>query len=190
MHIAQNTFGLRLFARSALWTLALCSGLAGATTITYDVSETDAATNRWRYDYTITNASISPTLNEFTIFFQLGTYENLSVVAGPAGWDSLVAQPDPNLPDNGFFDSLATAGGLTPGSSLGIFSVSFIYHGTGTPGNQIFNILDANFQTIDQGSTRPNGVAAVPEPATGFLFSATLLGYAVRRRRNNCSTQN
>ena len=88
-----------------LLAVLVCVPEASAATITFDA--VNVAGNTWRYDYSVANTSVSDSIEEFTVFFALGLYSNLSVSATPADWDSLVIQPDPALPADGFFDSLA-----------------------------------------------------------------------------------
>ena len=90
-----------------------------------------------------------------------------------------------NLPDSGFFDSLALGTGLLPGASLGGFLVEFDWLGVGAPGAQSFTIVDpSTFATLDSGLTSlvsdpPTGV---PEPSTLGLLVLGLAGIAARRR--------
>src|SRR5690606_36000186 len=109
---------------------------------------------------------------EFTIQFQLGSSANLLVAESPAGWDSLVVQPDAGLPDDGFFDALALGAGIVSGAGLGGFAVSFDYLGAGTPGPQAFDIVDpGTFATLASGTTT---ATAVPAPPAGWLLATAL----------------
>lgn len=150
------------------------SSIAGASIVHYDVSQVDAATHTWQYDFSVTNDSLSGDLGEFAVFFDVGLYSNLQLIASPAGWDSLVVQPDPALPDAGFFDALALGAGLAPGASLGGFSVSFVFAGAGAPGAQAFSIYDADFAVIDSGRTQANATGTVPEPGSLLLLALAL----------------
>lgn len=161
-----------------LWVVLLAlTSFAHATTI--DFTPTEVSGNAWRYDYTVINDSLPTSIQEVTLFFSVGQYSNLQVSASPVGWNSLVAQPDANLPADGFYDSVALAGGIAPGTTLSGFSATFNWLGTGTPGPQVFNIVDPNtFQTLDAGST----VSAVPLPSALMLFACGILGlWCVRR---------
>lgn len=141
-----------------------------ATTVIYDV--TNISGNRWENTYTVANDTLSIDIEEFTIFFTVGDFENLAVGSAPANWDPLVIQPDTVFPDDGFYDALALSAGIAPGSSLGGFSVQFDYLGTGTPGSQLFEIINPDtFESLDSGFTQ-----AVPLPAAVWLFISGLIG--------------
>lgn len=150
---------------------------AWATAVTY--TATNLGGSSWRYDYTVGNDSLAVNLEEFTVYFALGTYTNLVANDPPTDWDPLVAQPDPDLPDDGFFDALALAGGIAPGDSLGGFSVTFDYSGAGVPGPQPFKIVDpVTIATRDAGVT-----ATVPLPGALWLMSTALATMAARAGR-------
>jgi hypothetical protein len=167
--------------------------VAGAQTadIVYSVgelsSDASAGTSTWQYNYTITNttsaASALPAIDEFTIYFGLGTYSNLSVVSSPSNWGSLVAQPDPILTSDGFFDAQADDSGLAAGATSTSFSVDFTFADLGTPGAQTFNIVDFNDPStyanpLQVGLTRLASPVAVPEPeidSSAALGAITLL---------------
>lgn len=165
--------------------MLLCTSAVGANaaTITYDVTNTSG--NTWRYDYTVTNDTLGSDLFEFTVLFDYTLFENLAVDASPADWDSLVAQPDANIPDDGFFDSLNLTTGLPPDATQSGFSVLFDFLGSGSPGAQPFNIVDPDtFETIESGTT----VSAVPLPAPVWLFSAAIGALlSVRRQSQSMS---
>jgi hypothetical protein len=159
---------------------ALTPIVADATVITYDAVQIGGST--WQYDYSVTNNSLSAPIDEFTIFYSLAKYSNLTVQRSPGSWDSLVAQPDPLLPSSGFFDSLAIAGGLAPGKTLSGFSTQFTYKGTGAPGSQLFNIVDSNtIAILDFGNTQPGrgGMAAPEIDPSSFASAMTLLMFGV-----------
>ena len=113
---------------------------AMAAVITFDASNVGG--NTWQYDYVVANDSLGSDIEEFSIFFAPGSYENLSVFGTPVDWDSLVVEPDVEIPDDGWLDALALAGGIAPNSSLGGFSVRFDWLGQGAPGSQEFAIID------------------------------------------------
>lgn len=174
------------FVAAALLMVLLNS--AHATEIKYVAESLSGAD--WRYSYLVSNDTLAVDIKEFTVYFDASLFSNLAVNVSPSGWDSLVAQPDSNIPANGFFDSLAVAQGISPGSSLGGFSATFTYLGSGAPGVQSFEIVDAGFNVINSGLTQ---AIPVPEPSQWGLFVAGLGLVAVsarpkRSRKLNSST--
>jgi len=164
----------------ALFVSAAVMGIAQATTVTYDVS--NVASNTWEYTYTVANDMLAFDIEEITIFFDVGLYENLAAQSTPAGWDVLVIEPDVFLPDDGFYDALSLGVGIVPGVSLGGFSVQFDFLGAGVPGDQFFDIVDPfTFDVLDSGST-----SVIPIPAAIWLFISGLISFsgvgAFRRR--------
>jgi len=152
---------------------------ASATLIEYEL--TNLSGNRWEYAYTVTNDSLGSALEELTIYFDATLFENLAVTGSPVGWDSLVVQPDLSLPDDGFFDSLSTLGGLAPAGSQSGFRVAFDFLGTGTPGAQPFEIVDPiTFAVLDSGQT-----TAVPEPGSAWLLVVAAAALGLRRARRS-----
>ena len=159
--------------------LLLVSFQSAATTITYDV--TNIAGSTWEYSYTVNNDTLGFDIEEFTVYFDVGVYENLTLITPtPATWDPLVIEPDNFLSNDGYYDALALSAGIAPGNSLGIFSVRFDYLGGGTPGSQYFEIVDSfTFDLLDSGQTSP-----VPVPAAVWLFGSGLIGLiGVARRK-------
>ncbi|MGR9117360.1 MAG: hypothetical protein ACU85E_16515 [Gammaproteobacteria bacterium] len=156
--------------------MSVCKTL-NASTINYDV--TSLGGNSWEYSYTVNNDMLSVDIEEFSIFFDVGLYENLSIGSTPADWDPLVIQPDPSLSEDGFYDVLALVSGIAPGASLDGFSVVFDYLGTGTPGSQSFDIVDpAAFEVLDSGNTTRIG-QSVPEPVTLWLLLVGIIGWEI-----------
>jgi hypothetical protein len=122
-----------------------------ATSVSFDV--THIAGNTWEDTYTVANDMLAVDIEELTVFFDVGLFENLSMPAAPADWDPLVIQSDPGLPDDGFYDALALVAGIAPGDSLGGFSVRFDFLGGGTLGSQPFDIVDPfTFAALDWSS--------------------------------------
>jgi hypothetical protein len=129
----------------------MASAATRAAVITYEV--TSLGGNDWRYDYTVENDG-SASIEQFTVYFDFGLFSNLAVAASPMDWDSIVVDPDVNIPADGFFDSVALVSGLAPGASLSGFSVTFTFLGSGAPGSQPFDIVDpANFEVLSSGRT-------------------------------------
>ncbi len=118
----------------------------------------------------------------FDIFFDPTLYRLLQdpPPAVNAGWDVLVLQPDPLLPDAGRYDALAVVNGP---SLSDLFTLNFVWLGTGTPGAQPFEVFDASFHVIASGQTSPAGQPSpVPEPATLTLVAVGVGVLATRAR--------
>jgi hypothetical protein len=137
-------------------------------------STTDISGNTWQYDYTITNNTAINPIGELTVFYALGQYSNLMVESSPGNWSSIVSQPDPGLPADGFFDAQALDNGLASGTSQGGFAVQFTWLGQGTPGAQPFDIVDPNtFTTLASGyTTQSGGATQAPEFDSGSTAAA------------------
>jgi len=153
---------------------------------------TDISGNTWQYNYTLTNnTSINP-IGEFTVFYTLGQYSNLTVESSPGNWSPIVAQPDSGLPADGFFDAQALDAGLAAGKSAGGFSVDFTYLGQGTPGTQLFNIVNPyTYATLSTGYTTLAGSThQAPEidPASAAGAMTLLLGSLVVLRGRKVDT--
>lgn len=148
-------------------------------------SATPLGGSTWRYDYVVTNDDL-PALDQFSIFFEAGTFANLAVSASPAGWSSIALQP--TATGGGLFDSLALDASLAQGASQGGFSVTFTYLAAGTPGSQAFAIIDPfEGPVLQEGMTRP-----IPEPETLALLLAGMVPVAAwaRRRREPARSVN
>jgi hypothetical protein len=162
-----------------------------ATVIEYTLD--DLGGGSWQYNYTVTNDLPVVPLNEFTIYFELGLYENLSVVTSPAGWDDMLVQPGSFMGLNdGYYDSFLFAG-LAAGESAGIFSVSFDWLGVGSlPDEQFFEVVDPNtFALLDDGMTTLAPPVPLPGAALLFLNGIGLLaGMAHFRRRATITAAN
>ena len=117
---------------------------------------------------------------EFTIWFDYGLFDNLSIETPdpPSGhWSELVAQPEPVLFDDGYYDGLVISTGIGIGEMVSGFSVSFDWLGVGEPGRQFYEIIDpVTFETLESGWT-------IPEPATILLFG--LGGMILKGERNS-----
>jgi len=153
---------------------------AAATVIHFDVANVAGTT--WEYSYEVDNDSLGVALENFVVYFDVSLFSNLSVSSAPIDWDVVVLQPDAGLPADGILDALALVSGIAPGGTLGGFSVLFDFLGPGTPGAQAFEVIDANFNTVDSGSTTPR-VATAPEPGTIALVSLGWAAVTATRRR-------
>ncbi|AEG02521.1 hypothetical protein [Methylomonas methanica] len=144
-----------------------------AASVTYQVDH--IAGNQWKYNYSIANDVLPGDIGEFTVFFALGSYENLIVGNTPVGWDSLVAAPDSALSADGFYDALALVSGISPNTTLSGFSVIFDYLLLGSPGQQHFEIINPiTFDILYSGNTELASNGTVPEPGDISLFAIGL----------------
>jgi hypothetical protein len=131
----------------------------------------------WRYDYTVHNIGTSP-FDELTIYFDSSAFTSLVLASSPAGWDTLVVQPDSSIPAAGYLDALANAS-FASGSTVTGLSVAVNFIGTGTPPNQPFDIVDpSTFTVLSSAFTSP-----IPEPSQGLLLVIGLLVFPTLRRR-------
>ena len=122
---------------------------------------------QWAVDFVVTGDGTPTVINNFTIYFPETSFAALSLASSPAGWDSLVIQPDTALHSPGFLDSLALGAGIGSGTSVGGFGVRFSFLGSGNPLPLRFDINDANFHAVYSGLT---SVTAVPEPEIAWLM--------------------
>jgi len=168
---------------------AMTVSAAARSQVTY--TATDLSGSTWQYNYTFTNSLTSGNIGEVTVYFALGSYSGLSMASSPGNWSPVVAQPDAGLPADGFFDVQATTAGLATGQSVSGFSVDFTWLGTGTPGSQLFNIVNpVDYSTQYAGSTAPAGARQAPEIDAGSGSAAlTLLGGALLVLRGRRSLQ-
>ena len=86
------------FTRYLVATLLLTTLQVHANPIFYEVSHDTG--NRYEYHYTVVNETSEP-IDWFTIYFDLGLYENLSITANPnPNWNGLaIGVLDPFLQD-------------------------------------------------------------------------------------------
>jgi hypothetical protein len=142
-----------------------------------DYETTDLGSGRWQYTYDVYNLGLAEEIQEFTIWFGIGLYDNLAIetLDPPASnWDEIVWDPEPFLHDDGGYDALAKNLNIGIGENVYGFAVSFDWLGTGIPGPQFYEIIDPiDFHTIESGWT--------PEPATIVLLG--LGGLFCRGRR-------
>jgi hypothetical protein len=161
--------------------ISLLSTPANSTAIKYTLDNLGGSL--FQYNYTLVNDTLGFDVDQFSVYFDLGLYENLSVSASPSLWDSLVIQPDSTVPADGFFDTVSLGPVVVPGDSLGGFSVSFEWLGGATgPGDQNFELFDAGFNVIDSGRTM-DGRASMPVPASLSLLALGMVGVWASRRR-------
>ena len=76
-----------------------------------DYSVTSLGGNHYRYDYEVTNDSVSLGIGDVLIYFDYGLFDNLSNPLAPAGWDPLAFDPIPSLSLDGLYDALALFAG-------------------------------------------------------------------------------
>ena len=106
--------------------------VAGPVDISYRAA--DLGGGRWQYTYSVANNALICRVEAFLIWFDLGTCSQLSTrLDGPPSpdWRELIAQPDPLLRSDGFYDVLSLTGGIDVGQSEGGFSVTFDWTGHG-----------------------------------------------------------
>jgi hypothetical protein len=152
-----------------------------ATTIFYDLDNLGG--NQWQYTYTVSNDSLATPIEEFSIYFDYGLYDNLTVTSSLINWSELAVSPQLILgvPQDGFYDALTLLAGIAPGDIESGFSVSFDWLGSRNPGAQYFDVVYPNdFSVIDSGQTER---ASVPEPGTFMLLSSGVFITFILRNR-------
>ena len=166
--------------------LLFLSWNVSATTITFDLSNSSG--NTWTANYSIINDTLAGPIEEFTIFFDLGLYENINSVSTPANWDPIAIQPDVGIPDDGFYDALALISGIANGATLSGFIVSFDWLGVDSPISQYFEIVDPfTFDVLDSGQTQISQLVSVAEPGSISLLIAGLFGlFFARKNKASC----
>jgi hypothetical protein len=168
--------------------LAFCALLCGEVVLAdpdTDIyfSVTELGLGQWEYTYDVHNDGLVDGIEEFTIWFDYGLYDNL-VVTTPdppsSDWDEIVWDVEPVLGDPGGYDALANASNLAIeiGENVYGFAVSFDWLGVGDPGSQYYEIINPDtFVTIEDGYTAP-----IPEPATLCLLGLGSLSFIKRRK--------
>lgn len=147
-----------------------------------DLTDTTPGVNLWQYNYYVSDYDFR-TDQGFTVWFDLGSYSHLAPVSASPDWNTLTAQPDPLLPDDGFYDALAQA---DHASLTDLFNVQFTWLGTGAPGSQAFDLYDlagGSFNVLESGYTVLRGATPVSEPASWWLLLAGGAAALWARRR-------
>ncbi len=162
--------------------LQLCIYISpvSATVITTDLTNTSG--NSWQAEYTVENNTLGSTIEEFTIWFDLGLYENISIVSTPSNWDPLVVQPDPSIPDDGFYDVLALGSGISSGSSLGGFTIMFDWLGGNSSMSQFFEVIDPFTWAVQDSGQTTIVTASIPEPPSIVLLSLGIAGLVLTKK--------
>nr|WP_319491024.1 hypothetical protein [uncultured Desulfobacter sp.] len=141
-----------------------------------DYSLNDLGGGRYEYLYTVSNDNYDFDIEEFSIFFDFESYENLEITSTPSSWDPILIQPDVDLEEDGMFDALALGMPLVLGEVVSGFGVSFDWIGSGIPGTQAYEFIDPDsFMVLDDGSTT---LTAVPLPAGIYFMISGLMTIA------------
>ncbi len=168
---------LRRVPCTVLCLLGLAGATAQAATMTAEVSPAGPS---WQAQLTVINDGAPSLIGHFTLYFDETLFSDLALLQSPAGWDSVLVQPDTAIPAPGLLDALVLPNTLPLGlgQSQGGFAVQFAYSGIGAPASLRYEIVDEQFNVLFQGLTTP-----VPEPGAwqlGLLGGVALLGWRAR----------
>ena len=151
-------------------------GFAQQTQINYQTQQ--LIDNRWSYTYEVCNINLAQGVQEFTIWFDFGLYNNLAIETSGTlanNWNEIIWQPNSVIGDAGGYDALGVGFNIGAGESISGFAVGFDWNGTSVPGSQFYQIINPlTFETIESGYT-------IPEPATCILL---LSGVLLIKRKN------
>ena len=202
--------------RALVLVCALMFGLAGAAfaqdatleaELTYVGPGPASGTTIYRYDYTLTNNSVTPLIIELLVFFDsdpdsgvlfLGDNSDfgntggfVGTATGPSGWTADVFEdPDPSPWLVDFFNASGN-NAIAPGETLSGFSVTFLYKGSGVPGEQFFEAINGyahegksvvttvNFPPISGTVTSTCGGGPLSGVAVDLYNSQSVLGASV-----------
>lgn len=160
-----------------------------ATTIFYDLQHIGG--DVWQYDYLVRNDSLTTSIKEFTIYFDFGLYDALRIVSVSSNWTQQAFDPPfvniTTPPQNGFFNAIASTGGIAPGTEAGGFSVSFLWlDAPAVPASQWFDTVPLGQFDLSmniEGWTEPLRQTPVPEPDAILFISIALSAAMLLRRR-------
>jgi hypothetical protein len=188
---------LQFFCRGFLAIALLCS-TSFANAVIIESELTSLGGNSYLYEFNVINNDLTEGIEEFVVYFEPGSYENLNSTILPIGWDVFIDDPIVPLPlfnisERGVFDAfIDTALAIGLGEALGGFSIAFNWIGT-TPApdaaGNVFEVLDpnSNFDVVASGVTTapvivPPPPNPIPEPSILPLFGLALLFVGSRKR--------
>ena len=162
---------LRISALGAALAAALLCFTSSARADSVVVSYTLASLSASSYQYTYTLSGSLSAKDDLAILFPIGSVSSLSNAAGSGSdFSTFALQPDSGLPADGEFDILAL--NANPDLSS-IFTVNFLYTGSGVPSAQAFTLYDGDFNVLQTGTTQAAVIASsvTPEPASLSLLA-------------------
>ena len=137
----------------------------------YNLADVETGKDLWRYTYQVSGYKFEED-EGFDIYFDQALYGALSNPkpdGGPQWYAAVSSVIVPGLPQ--IFDAITV---VDRPSLKTMFSVDFIWNGTGTPGSQPFDA----FRTSSDGGIEvfASGVTKVPEGGPGLLLAGLTFG--------------
>lgn len=175
--------GIFLFLSLAFHNLAQAALIQFEAT---DVADTEPGEDLWQYRYQVSDFIFNTDFG-FSIFFDPSLYQSLQEPPPlvNADWDIIVLQPDPVIPDSGFYDALALVNGASLADPFTL-NVAWLGGLDTSPGPQPFQVNEFDSQgnllrVVESGQTVPVG-QPVDEPPTLLLIATGILGLASFRK--------